>query len=42
MNMIGNKAGIVERIFIFKMPVLENTLLDSAIELVVTSDSDYN
>lgn len=40
--MIGNKAGTVERTFVFKMPALENAVLDSTSELVVINDSDYN
>lgn len=40
--MTGNKAGAAERTFVFKMPVLENAVLDSTLELEVTSESDYN
>lgn len=40
--MMGNKASTVDRIFVFKTPVLENTVLDFTIELIVTSESDYN
>lgn len=40
MGMIGNKAGTIERAFGFEMPALENTVLDFAIELVVTSNSN--
>lgn len=39
---MGNKAGNVDSIFVFKMSALENTVLDSAMELIVTSESNYN
>jgi len=41
-SMMGNKASTVDRTFIFKIPALENTVLDSAVELTVSTGSDYN
>lgn len=40
--MMGSKSSTAHRAFFFKMLALEDTVLDSAIELTVSSGSDYN